>query len=122
MRIPVILLGALLVFASCSDGTAQGDPALKARIEALENRLATLEKKHEEDVQAMRNDMRSILRYFDIALENVERQGTMSESLRRGWEDLKRETERLLDKLQRELDGLRNPEGDQGRPQELGAS
>ncbi len=122
MRIPVILLGTFLILSSCSGGTDQGDQTSQARMEALESRLAALEKKHEQDVQALRNDMRSILQYFDIALENADRQGTMSETLRRNWEELKRETERLLDKLQRELDGLRNPEGNQGRPKELGAS
>ncbi len=122
MRIPVILLGTFLILASCSGGTDQADPTIQARMEALESRLTALEKKHEQDVQALRNDMRSILQYFDIALKNADRQGTMSESLRRNWEELKRETERLLDKLQRELDGFRNPEGNQGRPKELGAS
>ncbi len=114
MRIPAILLCFLLVLAACSNGTAQDGEEVQARMQALENRVAELEKKHAEDIEAMRQDMRSILRYFDIALDNVDRQGTMSESLRRGWEGLKEETQRLLDKLQKELEGMRK---DQDQPQ-----
>lgn len=122
MRIIAMLLGALLIMASCSDGTARVEPELQARIEALESRLAELEKKHDEDAQAIRKDMRSILQYFDIALENAERQGTMSEALRRNWEQFRKEADRLLEKLQRELEGLRDKDEGPGQSTSLGAS
>ncbi|MEG6549698.1 hypothetical protein V6C53_05605 [Desulfocurvibacter africanus] len=113
MKISAMLLGILLVLAACSNGTAKDDEDVQARLQALENRVAELEKKHTQDMEAIRQDLRNILRYFDIALDNMDRQGTMSESLRRGWEGLKEETQRLLDKLQKELEGMGK---DQGQP------
>lgn len=106
MKKSAMVLGLLMVLVSCSDNVVTQDEDTQACIQALENRLAELENRHTEDVQAIRRDMRSILQYFDLAMENAERQGSVGESLKRGWEDLKQETERLLDKLQRELEGL----------------
>jgi len=106
MRISALLLGLFLVLASCSDGTAQRTEELQARVQALETRLAELEKRHEQEVQTLRQDMRNILQYFNIALENMEKRDSMSESLRRNWEALKQETRRLMDKMQQELEEL----------------
>lgn len=111
MKITAILLCAFLVLAACSNGTAEDGEAVQQRLQALENRVAELEKKHTEDMEAMRQDLRSILRYFDIALDNMDRQDSMSDSLRRSWEGLKEETQRLLDKLQKELEGLGKDRG-----------
>jgi ABC-type enterochelin transport system substrate-binding protein len=116
MKIPAMLLCFFLVLTACSNGTAQDSEAVKERLQTLENRVAELEKKHTEDMEAIRQDLRSILRYFDIALDNMDRQGTMSESLRRGWEGLKEETQRLLEKLQKELEGMGKDQG-QSLPQ-----
>lgn len=121
MKITMILLCAFLVLAACSNGSAKDGEDVQSRLQALENRVAELEKKHAEDMEAMRQDLHSILRYFDIALDNMDRRDTMSDSLRRSWEGLKEETQRLLDKLQKELEGL-GKERTQDQPSPQGQS
>jgi hypothetical protein len=122
IRTAVVLL-IVFVLAACGQNrqeTEQEAPPIEQQVQQLQLRLDALERRHVQDIEDVQTDLKNVLTYLNIALQNIaeqklhedpatpEKEPREENSLRRSLEqnlrmllDLSRE---MINRLERELD------------------
>jgi ABC-type enterochelin transport system substrate-binding protein len=133
IRTAVVLL-TVLVLAACGQNrqeTEQEAPPIEQQVQQLQLRLDALERRHAQDIEDVRTDLKNVLTYMNIALQNIAEQNLQEgpaapeedpkeeNGLKRSLEqnlrmllDLSRE---MINRLERELDQSFQKDEQQGR-------
>jgi outer membrane murein-binding lipoprotein Lpp len=120
------LLLAMFVLAAC--GRNGNEPDLEQQVQELRIRIDALEQRHAQEIEDLRIDLKNVLTYLNIALDNLaarelqeapDAERKEESPLKRALEenlrtllDLSRE---MIDRLERELDRSMQRERPQGK-------
>jgi predicted small lipoprotein YifL len=129
----VVLLLVLLTLPACGrNGTEalQAQPTLEQQVQELQSRLDALERRHAKDVEDLRTDLKNLLTYLNIAMQNLadqkpgegqappsegKEEGSLRRSLQENLKKLLDLSREMIDRLERELDQSMRNEGRTGK-------
>jgi hypothetical protein len=119
--VPLLALLVLFVVPACGrNGTEaeQAQPTTEQQVQDLQSRLEALERRHAQDVEDLRTDLKNLLTYLNIAMQNLadqkpgeslppgegKEEGSLRRSLQENLKKLLDLSREMIDRLERELD------------------
>jgi hypothetical protein len=120
------LLLAMFVLAAC--GRDGNEPDLEQQVQELRIRIDALEQRHAQEIEDLRIDLKNVLTYLNIALDNLaarelqeapdaerEEESPLKRALEENLRTLLDLSREMIDRLERELDRSMQRERPQGK-------